>query len=113
MKQINWKKVIPPEETLKDKADELFKSVLEVRVDEFINERLKLDDLKVELLEEFSGEFDEQEFTDEVGDYLIENEFKTWEDSIQVVVDEKLDDIQEAVESRITKLVMAAIKEAT
>ncbi|MFA5924726.1 MAG: ATP-binding protein [Methylococcaceae bacterium] len=107
------KKVIPPEEVLLKKAKEKFNDAIDVKVDAFINEQLKIDDLKDELLKAFSDEFDEQEFTDKVGNYLIENEFKTWEDSIQTVVNKKLDDIQEAVEGRITKLVMVSIKEAT
>ncbi|MFA5924046.1 MAG: ATP-binding protein [Methylococcaceae bacterium] len=106
-------KVIPPEEVLLKKAKEKFNDAIDAKVDAFINEKFRIDDLKDELLKAFSDEFNDQEFTDDVSNYLIENEFKTWEDSIQTVVNEKLDDIQEDVEGRITKLVMVSIREAT
>jgi hypothetical protein len=104
------KKVIPPEEVLLKKAKEKFKSALKEKVDDYISEQLQLDVLKDELLETFIGEFDDQEFTDAVGDYLVENELETWEDSIQVTVDEKLDDIDEDAEANIKELVMTGLR---
>jgi len=71
--------------------------------------------LKVKLLKVYNGDagvFDERKFNAGVTEYLAANELHTWVDSLQVVVNEKLDDIDADVESKITALVMAAIKAA-
>jgi hypothetical protein len=106
------KKVIAPGQVLLEKAQEKIKSALEEKFEELLSEQLKLDNAKAELFEAFSDEFDEEELTDDVVDYLIENQFKTWGDSIQDVVDEKMDDIDADVENKIIELVMVAIKAA-
>jgi hypothetical protein len=109
------KKVIPPEPVLVDKANELFRHDLNSRVDEIIRKRLKTDDLKAKLLKIVSGAsgvFDEQKFKAGVNEYLADNELETWGDSIQVTVDEKLNDLNDEVAGKITKLVTAAIKAA-
>ena len=109
------KKVIPPEPVLNNKAENLFNDDLEARVDDFIREQLKVEDLKVELLKVYNGVagvFDERKFNAGITEYLATNELQTWVDSLQFVVDQKLDDIDADVESKITVLVMAAIKAA-
>jgi hypothetical protein len=109
------KKVFPPETVLTDKANELFKKDLEAKVDEFIQEQLNVDDLKAKLLEivgDESGVFNSQQFMPSVNEYLIDNELETWSDSIQVTVDDKLDDLNDEVENKTTELVTAAIKAA-
>ena len=109
------KKVIPDESVLHEEAEDLFKNDLEARVDNFINEQLNVDNLKAELVKIFSGDagvFEEQEFNPGVSEYLKDNELKTWSSSIKVVVDDKLEALNDEVGNKITELVTAAIKAA-
>jgi len=106
------KKVIPPEEVLIDKANELFKHGLDIKVDQAISQLLKVGDLKAKLLEIVGGEFDGQQFKNGVNKYLADNELETWGDSMQVIVDDKLEALNDEVESKITELVSAAIRAA-
>jgi len=109
------KKVIPPEEVLNDKAVELLQNDLNEKMDVFIQEKLKIDDLKAELFKNISGKagaFGNQRLKPGVDEYLADNELDTWNDSIQAVVDDKLDDLNTEVEISIKELVSAAIKVA-
>jgi hypothetical protein len=106
------KKVIPPETVLTDKANELFKHDLEKKVDQAISQLLKVGNLKATLLKIVGGVFDDQEFKPGVNEYLADNELKTWGDSMQVIVDEKLEALNDDIENHITELVTAAIKAA-
>jgi len=109
------KKVIPPEEVLNDKAVELLQNDLNEKMDVFIQEKLKIDDLKAELFKIISGKagaFGNQRLKPGVDEYLADNELDTWKDSIQAVVDDKLDDLNTEVEIRIKELVSAAIMAA-
>jgi hypothetical protein len=109
------KKVIPPEKTLNLKAQELFQIDLDAKVDEFIREQLKVDNLKAKLLKSIGGNagiFANQEFNQDVDQYLIDNELDTWGASIQTIVDDKLDELNADVEVGIKELVEAAIKAA-
>jgi DNA topoisomerase VI subunit A len=109
------KKVIPDESVLHEEAEAMFKNDLEVRMDCFIREQLNVDELKIELLKIFSGDagvFDEQEFKSDVSEYLADNELKTWGNSVQVIVDEKLEALNADVEISIKELVETAIKAA-
>ena len=106
------KKVIPPEPVLTDKANELFRHDLDSRVDEVISRLLKVGNLKAQLLKSVGGVFDGQQFIPAVNEYLAGHELKTWGDSMQVIVDEKLNYLNDEVERKITELVTAAIKAA-
>jgi hypothetical protein len=109
------KKVIPPELTLNDTANELFKHDLGAKVDAAIRKLLKVDDLKAELLKRISsdaGIFDNQEFNPDVNQYLIDNELNTWGDSIQTIVNAKLNELNADVNANIKELVANAIKSA-
>ena len=109
------KKVIPPEKTLNLKAQELFQIDLDAKVDEFIKEQLNVDELKAALLKSIGGNagiFANQEFNQDVDQYLIDNELDTWGASIQTIVDDKLDELNADVEAGIKELVEAAIKAA-
>jgi len=106
------KKVIPPETVLTDKACELFKHDLNVKVDQEISRLLQVPALKAKLLEIIGGVFDDQDFKPGVHEYLGDNELETWGDSMQVIVDEKLAAINDDIEINITELVTAAIKAA-
>lgn len=106
------KKVIPPEAILSDTAYTLFKQELNVRVDDFIHTQLKVDELKATLLKILNGtfSFDAQALTIGVTNYLAAHELLTWNDSIQMLVDERLDSINNQVESNITELVLSSIQ---
>ncbi len=109
------KKVIPPEKTLNLKAQELFQIDLDAKVDEFIKEQLNVDELKAALLKSIGGNagiFANQEFNQDVTQYLIDKELETWGASIQTIVDDKLDELNADVEASIKELVEAAIKAA-
>lgn len=106
------KKVIPSETVLTDKANELLKHDLNIKVDAAISKLLKVGDLKAKLLEIVGGVFDGQQFKPGVNEYLTDNELETWGDSMQVIVDDKLEALNDEVESKITELVTAAIKAA-
>ena len=98
------KKVIPPELTLNDTAHKLFKIDLGAKVDDAIRKLLKVDELKVALLKSISGNagiFANQEFNQEVNQYLVDNELDTWGDSIQNIVDDKLNVLNADVEAGI------------
>ena len=104
-----------PEKTLNLKAQELFQIDLDAKVDEFIREQLKVDNLKAKLLKSIGGNagiFANQEFNQDVDQYLIDNELDTWGASIQTIVDDKLDELNADVEVGIKELVEAAIKAA-
>ena len=107
------KKVIPPEATLNDTANKLLKHDLGVKVDEAISQLLKVGNLKSELLKSIGGSsvFD-QEFNQDVSEYLIDNELDTWGDSVQSIVDDKLVAINDDLMTKIKELVEAAIKAA-
>lgn len=92
------KKVIPPEATLNDKANKLLKHDLGVKVDEAISQLLKVGNLKSELLKSIGGSsvFD-QEFNQDVSEYLIDNELVAINDDLM---------------TKIKELVEAAIKAA-
>jgi hypothetical protein len=107
------KKVIPPELTLNDTANKLLKHDLGVKVDEAISQLLKVGNLKSELLKSIGGSsvFD-QEFNQDVSEYLIDNELDTWGDSVQSIVDDKLVAINDDLMTKIKELVEAAIKAA-
>lgn len=47
-----------------------------------------------------------------MSEYLKDNELKTWSSSIKVVVDDKLEALNDEVGNKITELVTAAIKAA-
>jgi hypothetical protein len=109
------KKVIPPELTLNDTAHKLFKIDLGAKVDDAIRKLLKVDELKVALLKSISGNtgiFANQEFNQEVNQYLVDNELDTWGDSIQNIIDDKLNVLNADVEAGIKNLIEAAIKAA-
>ena len=106
------KKVIPPEPVLVDKANELFRHDLDAKVDKAISQLLKVGNLKAQLLKIVGGVFDGQQFIPGVNEYLTDNELLTWGDSMQVIVDEKLNYLNDEVERKITELVTAAIKAA-
>ncbi len=98
------KKVIPPELTLNDTAHKLFKIDLGAKVDDAIRKLLKVDELKVALLKSISGNagiFANQEFNQEVNQYLVDNELDTWGNSIQNIVDDKLNVLNADVEAGI------------
>ena len=59
-----------------------------------------------------AGIFANQEFNQDVDQYLIDNELDTWGASIQTIVDDKLDELNADVEVGIKELVEAAIKAA-
>ena len=107
------KKVIPPEATLNDTANKLLKHDLGVKVNEAISQLLKVGNLKSELLKSIGGSsvFD-QEFNQDVSEYLIDNELDTWGDSVQSIVDDKLVAINDDLMTRIKELVEAVIKAA-
>jgi hypothetical protein len=107
------KKVIPPEATLNDTANKLLKHDLGVKVDQTISQLLKVGNLKSELLKSIGGSsvFD-QEFNQDVSEYLIDNELDTWNDSVQSIVDHKLIAINDDLMIKIKELVEAAIKAA-
>ena len=107
------KKVIPPEATLNDTANKLLKHDLGVKVDEAISQLLKVGNLKSELLKSIGGSsvFD-QEFNQDVSEYLIDNELDTWGDSVQSIVNDKLVAINDDLMTKIKELVEAAIKAA-
>ena len=109
------KKVIPPELTLNDTAHRLFKYDLGAKVDDAIRKLLNVDNLKAALLKSIGGNagiFANQEFNQDVDQYLIDNELDTWGASIQTIVDDKLDELNADVEVGIKELVEAAIKAA-
>ena len=109
------KKVIPPELTLNDTAHKVFKYDLGARVDDSIRKLLKVDELKAALLKSIGGDtgiFANQEFNQDVDQYLADNELDTWGDSIQTIVDDKLGELNADVEAGIKELVEAAIKAA-
>ena len=109
------KKVIPPKLTLNDTAHRLFKYDLGAKVDDAIRKLLNVDNLKAALLKSIGGNagiFANQEFNQDVDQYLIDNELDTWGASIQVIVDDKLDELNADVEASIKELVEAAIKAA-
>jgi hypothetical protein len=109
------KKVIPPELTLNDTANKVFKYDLGVQVDNAIRKLLKVDDLKAELLKRISsdtGIFADQEFNQDVTKYLVDNELNTWGDSIQTIVNDKLKELNADVKANIKELVETAIKTA-
>ena len=84
------KKVIPPELTLNDTAHRLFKYDLGAKVDDAIRKLLNVDNLKAALLKSIGGNagiFANQEFNQDVDQYLIDNELDTWGASIQTIVD--------------------------
>ena len=107
------KKVIPPEATLNDTANKLLKHDLGVKIDETISQLLKVGNLKSELLKSIGGSsvFD-QEFNQDVDQYLIDNELDTWGVSVQSIVDDKLVAINDDLMIKIKELVEAAIKAA-
>ena len=105
------KKVIPPEAVLSDTADELFEHDLGGKVDQYIAELLELDKLKSSLLASVGG-FDDREFNQEVSGYLVHNELKTWVNAVQVIVDGRLNELNEAIQANIKVLVSSAIKAA-
>ena len=107
------KKVIPPEATLNDTANKLLKHDLGDKLDEAISQLLKVGNLKSELLKSIGGSsvFD-QEFNQDVSEYLIDNELDTWGDSVQSIVDDKLVAINDDLMTRIKELVEAVIKAA-
>ena len=105
------KKVIPPEAVLSDTAGRLFEYDLGGKVDNFITELLELDKLKSALLASVGG-FDEREFNQEVSGYLVNNELKTWVNSVQVIVDGKMNELNETIQTSIKELVTSAIKAA-
>jgi len=58
------------------------------------------------------GSFDDREFNREVSGYLFNNELKTWGHSIQVIVDDKMNELKETIQTSIKELVTSAIKAA-
>jgi hypothetical protein len=107
------KKVIPPEAILSDTAYTLFKQALNARVEDFIHKQLKVDELKATLLKILSGTFsvfDEPALIMGVTDYLAAHELLTWNDSIQMLVDERLESLNNQVENNITELVLNSIQ---
>ena len=105
------KKVIPPEAVLSDTADALFEFDLGEKIDSFIAELLEVDKLKAALLKIVGG-FDDREFKTEVSGYLIKNELKTWGYSMQVIVDDKMKELNEIIQTSIKELVTSAVKAA-
>ncbi len=82
----------------------LFKIDLGAKVDDAIRKLLKVDELKVALLKSISGNagiFANQEFNQEVNQYLVDNELDTWGNSIQNIVDDKLNVLNADVEAGI------------
>ena len=100
------------EAVLSDRAESFFSSALDEKVDYFIREKLKVDDVKSQLKKAINGVFTGHEFKPGVKDYLSNLELNTWSDSISAVVNNKLEDINETVEAKISELVLAAIREA-
>ncbi len=107
------KKVIPPELTLNDTAQKLFKYDLDAKLDAYINQLLKVDEVKAKLLQRIGGEsglFASHEFNQGVVDYLADNELKTWGASIQAIVDEKLDSHKVDIDNHMIELLETAFK---
>ena len=105
------KKVVPPEAVLSDTAGRLFEHNLGKKVDQYITELLQVDKLKSSLLASVGG-FDDREFNQEVTGYLVNNELKTWGHSMQVIVDGKMNELNETIQTSIKELVTSAIKAA-
>ncbi len=106
------KKVIPPEVTLNDRANDLFRRGLNAKVEETIRERLGVDDIKTRLLESLGGTgiFYKQAFKPNVEQHLIDNELDTWGDSLQIVVDAKLNELGAVIDLSIDEELVAATK---
>ena len=102
---------IPPETVLSETADQLFEHDLGGKVDSFIAELLEVDKLKAALAKKV-GSFDDREFNQEVSGYLFNNELKTWGHSMQVIVDDKMNELNETIQTSIKELVTSAIKAA-
>ncbi len=102
-------KVIPSEDVLYTQAINVLDDTLSAMVNDFINEQLNLDTLKATLSETFRSTFEGLTLKNEVAGSLKINPHDNWNDSIKQIVGDKMQAIQERVDTKISKLVMSAL----